>query len=313
MFWSRRLSSSLDLKHIPLPPSLLPDESWTKEILFLFLLLPKTWRRGMKRRGRQWRRIAPENAEKRICHNSRRIPEPTSWQRPPRLIRDQAHTQNIRLRFSPSSRFHVQEKNLGDKGAFFCPSCAVGIFGAGQSSYEKRGFKRCLCISVQQSGDIYGRLKKIEEIKEWSRSRPLLLFSVLEFFGLFSTLSWRMMKKIVHSFSKESTNSLCTYFPYEGDEDDLSRAFSKISRSLQFAKKKRNSSRDSKKGGNCVPLYFVLLHTLSRSIKMFWKAERNFFRPFLDVFCPTRQREIVEYIQISRKRAIFLIATFTFA
>ena len=70
-----------------------------------------------------------------------------------------------------------------------------------------------------------------------SEYRPLLLFSVLEFFGLFSTLSCRMMEKIVHSFSKESTNSLCTYFPYEGDEDDLSRAFSKISRSLHFAKK----------------------------------------------------------------------------
>ncbi len=113
-----------------------------------------------------------------------------------------------------------------------------------------------------------------------SEYRPLLLFSVLEFFGLFSTLSCRMLEKLVHSFSKESTNSLCTYFPHEREDDDLSRAFSEISRSLQFAKKNRNSSRDSKKGGNCVPLYLVLLHAPSRSIKMFWKAERNFFRPF---------------------------------
>ena len=37
---------------------------------------------------------------------------------------------------------------------------------------------------------------------------------------------------------------------------------------------------------------------------MFWKAERNFFRPFLDVFL-SNEREIVEYIQISRKRANF--------
>ena len=94
-----------------------------------------------------------------------------------------------------------------------------------------------------------------------SEYRPLLLFSVLEFFGLFSTLSCRMMEKLAHSFSKESTNSLCIYFPHEGDEDDLSRAFSEISRSLQFAKKKPEIVRGIRRRVETVSHYTSFFYT----------------------------------------------------